>query len=274
MLAHELLCIFRIFRLGEDAHDRLRARAPHEDAHRARRARALTSVDLVEDRLRSVGAESRGCCASPAGYVRHHGRRLARGGVRGSRHRGAAAASPSPVTWSPTPDHVARLLAAEQPAFALERLEDVAVSHRRGRRPSPRCSAMSRWKPRFVMTVTATSVDAEAGARARRVIWSPSTRLAALVDRRACGRRSPSNATPRSRPSARDELLQERVRSVAPQPTLMFEPSGSTPIAVDLRAELRRARAARCSENAPFARVDPDPKAGESEPKRSTTCAR
>jgi len=64
-----------------------------------------------------------------------------------------------------------------------------------------------------------------------------------------------------------------RERSVAPQPTLMFVPSGWSPIVVTLAPSSRKAFGAVC-EYAPFAQSTAIRSPERSEPKRSTTCSR
>ena len=91
------------------------------------------------------------------------------------------------------------------------------------------CSRISAWKPRFVICVTATSVDAEV-EREDRDDPVAVDELAALVDREhpvaVAVEGDPEVEATRLRPSAGARRV-----SVAPQPTLMFVPSGSLPIA-------------------------------------------
>ena len=79
---------------------------------------------------------------------------------------------------------------------------------------------------------------------------------------------SPSNATPRSSRSSRPSAAAAR-RSVAPQPTLMFVPSGSSPIAVTSAPSCSNACGAMLAVRAVRA-VDGDPQPVRSEPKRSS----
>ena len=77
-------------------------------------------------------------------------------------------------------DDVPRLLAAEDAALAPQRLEDVAVADVGVTTRMPR-SSIRRWKPRFVIVVTATTSTPRSSARIA-TIWSPSTGSPALVD--------------------------------------------------------------------------------------------
>ena len=154
---------------------------------------------------------------------------------------------------------MAGLLAAEEAALAPERLEHVAVADRRGDDADP-CSSMRRWKPRFVITVTATSVDAEMEREHGEDLVAVD-RVAALVDGEHRGRRR-RRMRRRGRGPRADGLSARRARSVAPQPTLMFVAVRATPIAVTSapscsnasRSE-RRVRAVRA--------VDADAEPGE-----------
>ena len=116
-------------------------------------------------------------------------------------------------------------------------------------------SSISRWKPRFVIVVTATVSTFRSSARTAR-IWSPSSG-SPFPSTASIRSPSPSNATPRSRRSSRTSCWSAR-RSVAPQPTLMFVPSGSIPIAVTSAPSSSKARGA-IHEYAPFAQSTPMP---------------
>ena len=69
MLAHRLLCIFGIFRLGQDAHDGLGAGGPHEHAAACAEL-GVQPVGLLHDRRREVARVARPRrCAAPAGIA-------------------------------------------------------------------------------------------------------------------------------------------------------------------------------------------------------------
>src|SRR6188472_4445871 len=99
------------------------------------------------------------------------------------------------------------------------------------------------------------------------MIWSPST-TSPCPSTASIRSPSPSNATPRSRLSVVTSSCSAR-RSVAPQPTLMFEPSGVTPIAWT-SAPQRSKTPGAIPENAPFAQSTPMRRPERSDPK----CAR
>ena len=85
------------------------------------------------------------------------------------------------------------------------------------------------------MTVTATRSTPRSSASTAR-IWSPST-TSPRSSTASMRSPSPSNATPKSSPLLVTSCCKAR-RSVAPQPTLMFSPSGASPIDGHLRAEV------------------------------------
>ena len=129
-------------------------------------------------------------------------------------------------------------------------------------------SSISAWKPRFVITVTATWSTSWSSARTA-TIWSPSTTLALLVDREhpvAVAVERDAEVEPRS-----STVCCKSARSVAPQPTLMFSPFGSSPIACTSAPQRSNASGAR-PEYAPFAQSTAIRKPVRSEPKRSMMC--
>ena len=92
------------------------------------------------------------------------------------------------------------------------------------------------------------------------MIWSPSTSFpsASTASMRSP---SPSKATPRSASPPRHHPRSSQ-RSVAPQPTLMFVPSGSSPTSDDVRPS-RSSTAGATWYIAPFAQSSRDPQARE-----------
>src|SRR5215213_1799137 len=105
-------------------------------------------------------------------------------------------------------------------------------------------SRISAWKPRFVICVTAT-VSTECSSARIATIWSPST-TSPRSSTASMRSPSPSNAIPRSHPSLVTSCWSAR-RSVAPQPTLMFVPSGESPIATTVAPASSNARGAASS---------------------------
>ena len=121
------------------------------------------------------------------------------------------------------------LLAAEHAALAVERLEHVAVADVGRERRGSRARASARGSRGSSSAVTATRSTPRSSARIA-TIWSPST-SSPCSSTASIRSPSPSNATPRSSPPLDAPSPAAARVSVAPQPTLMFEPSGRSPIA-------------------------------------------
>ncbi len=150
--------------------------------------------------------------------------------ARRARGRGAAPpTSPSPVTWSSQPDDVPRLLAAELAAFALQRLEDVAVADvGRDHADAPVGHQLVEAEVRHRRD--RDEVDAEVEGQDREDLVSVDRSRPARRPR-ACDRRR-RRTRRRGRGRASRTVRERRTRSVAPQPWLMFVPSGSAPTTV------------------------------------------
>ena len=131
-------------------------------------------------------------------------------------------------------------------------------------------SRISAWKPRFVITVTATRSTPRSSARIA-TIWSPST-SSPFSSTASIRSPSPSNAIPRSKPPSTTVRCRS-ARSVAPQPTLMLWPSGASPIACTSAPQRANASGAR-PEYEPLAQSTTMRSPVRSEPKRSRTCSR
>ena len=207
ILAQRLSRLLRRRRLREHADDGLRAGRPHEHAPVAVQL-LVDPVEPFEQRLRQRAA-ARGAAGSawPAGSAPSP--RPPRRGVRPceraaqEQRRGEAVAG-DVVAQA---DDVPGLLAAEDAALAVERLEHVAVADVGRETRMPR-SSIRRWKPRFVIVVTATRSTPRSSARIA-TIWSPST-AAPFASTASIRSPSPSNATPRSKPPLVTSLLQAR----------------------------------------------------------------
>ena len=159
----------------------------------------------------------------------------------------------------PEPDDVTGLLAAEEPALARESLGHVAIADRCGDDPHAvlRHEAM---EAEVRHHRHGDDVDAEREREDREDLVAVDD-LAALVDREhavavSVERDSQVEATRARRAPA------SAARSVAPQPTLMFVPSGSVPIDVHLGAE-RGERLRRELREGAVRAVEADPEAGE-----------
>ena len=170
-----------VFGLDEHPDHRLGARRTDEYAAVLAEL-AVVAFDLGDDRRRQLlrrdadvllALRDSASCSAAASLSRR---------PRSAAQRSIAAARPSPVTWSREVDHVARLLAAEQAALALQRLEDVTVADVGRDRRGCRARRIRAWKPRFVICVTATRSTPRSSARIA-TIPSPSTSSPLLVDR-------------------------------------------------------------------------------------------
>ena len=169
----------------------------------------------------------------------------------------SAAARPSPVTWSREVDDVARLLAAEDATLALERLEDVAVADI-GRDDADPVLPHQRVEAEVRHLRDGDEIDPLGRARGSARIPSPSTtspRSSTAIRRSP----SPSKARPSRAPVSTTVRCRSAV-SVAPQPRLMFVPSGALPIACTVGPEPlerlgREARSKRRSRSRPRARA-------------------
>ena len=161
---------------------------------------------------------------------------------------------------------MARLLATEQAALPPQGLEHVAVADVGGDdadaalRHEPVEAEIRHLRDRH-------ELDAEI-EREHREDRSPSTAWprASTASMRSP---SPSKASPGRQPSSGTTSWSAR-RSVAPQPTLMFDPSGWSPIATTSAPSCSNAFGA-IAEYAPFAQSTAELQAGEVAPKRSHT---
>ena len=133
------------------------------------------------------------------------------------------------MTWSSQVDDVARLLAAEDAALASQRLEHVAVADV-GRDDADAALLHQPVEAEVRHRRDRDEVDTEV-EREHRDDLVAVERLRRARRPRASGRRRRRRRCPRSKPPVDDERAAARARSVAPQPTLMFVPSGSSPIA-------------------------------------------
>ena len=167
------------------------------------------------------------------------------------------------------PDDVARLLAAEQASFPAERLGDVPVADR-CRDDANAVLLHERVEAEVRHDGHRDDVDAERECEHGQDLVAVDD--LALPSTASIRSPSPSKAMPRSRFSPVTRCCRAR-RSVAPQPTLMFEPSGSMPIACTSAPSSENERGAS-PENAPFAQSRPIRRPLRSLPHDSRTCAR
>ena len=121
----------------------------------------------------------------------------------------------------------------------------------------------------FVIAVTTTRSTPSASAQIAR-IWSPST-ISPDASTASIRSPSPSNAIPRSYPPT-PTAERSIARSVAPQPALMFVPSGAFASAVT-SAPSRSNTPGAIAEYAPLAQSTAIRRPVRSEPKCSTTCS-
>ena len=165
---------------------------------------------------------------------------------------------------------MAGLLAAEQAAVLAQRLEHVAVADRR-RDHADAVLVEQPVEPEVRHHRHRDEVDVEVRARGSRRSGRRRRRRRSRRPR-ACGRRR-RRTRRRGRAPCSVTVCCSARRSVAPQPTLMFVPSGSTPIAVDLGAELLE-RARRDLGVRAVRAVDADPQAARGRSRTARRCAR
>ena len=258
----QLLCIFRIFRLGEDAHERLRAGRRERARDHDRRAPAFSAVDLVENDLRELATRRPRMFRFACGKRGITGAASLERPAASARQSRSAAARPSPVTWPPSQMTWPDCSPPRSPPSRAQRLEHVAVADRSRDDPDP-VLGHEPVEAEVRHHRDRDDVDAEREREDREDLVAVD-RLAALVDREHAVAVAVER-DPEVEPVARQRPVAGRARSVAPQPTLMFEPSGSTPIACTSAPSRSNAPGAS-SEKAPFAQSTPIRRPARSEP--------